>query len=74
MAEGQKRGGFKKFRKSYWDGAGGCWVLTWAAWVGRGCVSVSMVTSRKQEVFSSVGKLAEGSGGFHPHGWSKPWC
>lgn len=66
MAEGQKRGGFKKFSKSYRDGEGGCWVLTWAAWVGRGCVSVSMVTSRKQEVFSLLGNLLKALGASIP--------
>lgn len=32
MAEGQKRGGFKKFSKSPGDEEGGRRVLTWAAW------------------------------------------
>lgn len=63
MAEGQKRGGFKKFSKSPGDGEGGHRVLTWAAWPQRGgCTST--VTSRKREVASGNPLGMRGALGF----------
>lgn len=70
MAEGQKRGGFKKFSKSVGDEEGGHRVHTWAAWPQRGgCTST--VTSCKGEVASGNPLGMRGVWGFTSPGLAR---